>query len=45
MNVSGGYFSAQNNNAVLAYTWSANAASDWAEAKQYLSITGGIFYL
>ena len=43
MNVSGGYFSAQNNNAVLAYTWSANAASDWAEAKQYLSITGGYF--
>ena len=43
MNVSGGYFAAEKNNAVLAYTWSANKASEWTNAKEYLSINGGLF--
>ena len=43
MNVSGGYFAAEKNNAVLAYTWSANNASEWTNAKEYLSINGGLF--
>ena len=43
MNVSGGYFVAEKNNAVLAYTWSANKASEWTNAKEYLSINGGLF--
>ena len=43
MNVSGGYFAAEKNNAVLAYTWSANEASEWTNAKEYLSINGGLF--
>lgn len=43
MNVSGGYFAAEKNDAVLAYTWSANKASEWANAKEYLSINGGLF--
>ena len=43
MNVLGGYFAAEKNNAVLAYTWSANKASEWTNAKEYLSISGGLF--
>lgn len=43
MNVLGGYFAAEKNNAVLAYTWSANKASEWTNAKEYLSINGGLF--
>ena len=43
MNVSGGYFAADKNNAVMAYTWSANKASEWTNAKESLSINGGLF--
>ena len=43
MTVSGGYFSSEKSDAVLAYTWSNNNASEWTEAKQYLNITGGYF--
>ena len=27
----------------MAYTWSANKASEWTNAKEYLSINGGLF--
>ena len=43
MRVSGGYFSAAKNDAVLAYTWSNNEASPWVEANQYITIEDGYF--
>ncbi len=43
MTISGGSFVSENSEAVMAYTWKDNKASDWAEANQYLSITGGTF--
>ena len=43
MTISGGSFVSKNSEAVMAYTWKDNAASDWAEANKYLSITGGTF--
>lgn len=43
MTISGGSFVSRNSKAVMAYTWKDNEASDWAEANQYLSITGGTF--
>ena len=41
--VNGGVFLAQHQNAVLAYTWSSNTASEWEGATNFLSIREGIF--
>lgn len=41
--VNGGTFLAQHQDAILAYRWSNNADSPWAEATNSLSITEGIF--
>ena len=43
MTISGGSFVSEKSKAVMAYTWKDNEASDWAEANQYLFITGGTF--
>lgn len=43
MTISGGSFVSEKSKAVMAYTWKDNEASDWAEANQYLTITGGTF--
>lgn len=41
--INGGFFSSAKNDAVLAYNWSAGAASNWAEATSHVSITNGYF--
>ena len=41
--ISGGTFTAENNDAVLAYTWSADTASEWADAAANVTISGGTF--
>ena len=41
--ISGGTFTSAQSKAVLAYTWSGGEASDWADAGDYLSISGGSF--
>lgn len=41
--IEGGEFTAQNNDAVLAYTWTGNAASEWAEDDSYITVSGGKF--
>lgn len=43
MTVSGGYFSSEKSDAVLAYTWSNNQASEWSNANEFLTISGGYF--
>ncbi len=41
--INGGVFLAQNQDALLAYTWSNNTASAWEAATSFLSVTEGIF--
>ncbi|MBQ9719850.1 MAG: S-layer homology domain-containing protein [Oscillospiraceae bacterium] len=41
--ISGGTFTAAHQDAVLAYTWSSNTASEWTAAKEHLVITDGTF--
>lgn len=40
----GGVFKSQHNDAVTAYTWDGTTRSNWAEANEYVSIEGGLFY-
>lgn len=41
--IDGGSFSSANSDAVLAYTWSNGAASEWTDAKTYVKINDGYF--
>lgn len=41
--ITGGNFISEKTEAVLAYIWSDNKATDWATAKDYLKISGGTF--
>ena len=41
--IKGGVFLAQHQDAVLAYTWSSNTASEWPGSVNFLSIQEGIF--
>lgn len=43
MNISGGCFVSRQSKAVMAYTWRGNTASDWEDAKEYFTISGGYF--
>ncbi len=43
MTISGGEFVSEQSGAVMAYTWKDNQATEWAGAKDYISITGGTF--
>lgn len=40
----GGVFKSQNNDAVKAYTWDGTTQSNWANAGEYVSIKGGLYY-
>ena len=41
--IDGGSFSSANSDAVLAYSWSNGAASEWTDAKTYVKINDGCF--
>lgn len=41
--IDGGSFSSANSDAVLAYSWSNGAASEWTDAKTYVKINDGYF--
>ena len=41
--IDGGSFSSANSDAVLAYTWSKGTASEWTDAKTYVTINDGYF--
>ena len=41
--IDGGSFSSANSDAVLAYSWSNGAASEWTDAKTYVKINNGYF--
>lgn len=43
MHISGGYYSSVNSQAVMAYTWSNDTASDWDKATEFFTISGGYF--
>jgi hypothetical protein len=43
MTISGGNFLSLQGEALLAYTWSNNTASEWATANEYFVIQGGVY--
>lgn len=43
VNIQGGKFTAEQSEAVLAYTWSEDADSEWETAKDFVNIAGGNF--
>ena len=43
MKISGGTFISEETEALMAYTWSNNSSSEWANAKNYIEVTGGLF--
>ncbi len=41
--INGGSFASANNDAVIAYTWGGGQATKWEQAKEFLTITAGLF--